>query len=224
MRCPNCGADSAGPSCIACGAAMPAGGPSGTPNGGRTVLSGESGATVQTGGGQTIQADNGAPTIGIDPDQTILPRGAAAPGGSTAGRKGTLVPGQAFGSRYRVVRQLGIGGMGAVYQAWDAELGVTVALKTIRPGSDPWAATELEQRFKRELLLAREVTHKNVVRIHDLGEIDGTKYITMSVRRRVEPVGAAPCARQAAGAGSSGHREADCFRAAGRPRGRRRPS
>ena len=70
--------------------------------------------------------------------------------------------------------------MGAVYQAWDAELGVTVALKTIRPGSNPWAAAELEQRFKRELLLAREVTHKNVVRIHDLGEIEGTKYITMS--------------------------------------------
>ncbi|MGE5199751.1 MAG: serine/threonine-protein kinase, partial [Rhodospirillaceae bacterium] len=70
--------------------------------------------------------------------------------------------------------------MGAVYQAWDSELGVTVALKTIRPGSDLGAAAELEQRFKRELLLAREVTHKNVVRIHDLGEVEGTKYITMS--------------------------------------------
>ena len=159
---------------------MPAGGPSGAPDDGRTVLTSESGATVQAGGGQTIQADDVAPTIGTDPDQTLLPQGAVTPGGSAAGRKGLLVPGQAFGSRYRVVRQLGIGGMGAVYQAWDAELGVTVALKIIRPGSDPWVATELEQRFKRELLLAREVTHKNVVRIHDLGEIDGTKYITMS--------------------------------------------
>ena len=44
-------------------------------------------------------------------------------------------------------------------------------------GSD--AAAEIERRFKRELLLARQVTHKNVVRIHDLGEIDGIKYITM---------------------------------------------
>ena len=44
---------------------------------------------------------------------------------------------------------------------------------------DPDAAHELERRFKRELLLARQVTHKNVVRIHDLGEIDGIKYITM---------------------------------------------
>jgi serine/threonine protein kinase/Flp pilus assembly protein TadD len=76
---------------------------------------------------------------------------------------------------------LGIGGMGAVYQAWDAELGVSVAIKVIRPEvmADPTAAAEVERRFKRELLLARQVTHKNVVRIHDLGEINGIKYITM---------------------------------------------
>src|SRR4030095_15547658 len=45
---------------------------------------------------------------------------------------------------------------------------------------DPAAEAEIERRFKRELLLARQVTHKNVVRIHDLGEIRGIKYITMS--------------------------------------------
>ena len=71
--------------------------------------------------------------------------------------------------------------MGAVYHAWDAELGVSVAIKVIRPEimADPTAASEVERRFKRELLLARQVTHPNVVRIHDLGEIDGIKYITM---------------------------------------------
>ena len=71
--------------------------------------------------------------------------------------------------------------MGAVYRAWDEELGVAVALKTVRPeiAKDPAAARDLEQRFKRELLLARQVTHPNVVRIHDMGEIDGIKYITM---------------------------------------------
>jgi tetratricopeptide (TPR) repeat protein len=55
-------------------------------------------------------------------------------------------------------------------------------LKVIRPEAlrDPRAEAEIERRFKRELLLARQVTHKNVVRIHDLGEIDGIKYITMS--------------------------------------------
>ena len=142
---------------------MPASGPSGTPAGERAAPSGESGATFQA-----------------DPETTKLAARPAAPTEGMAGRKGMLVPGQAFGPRYRVVRLLGAGGMGAVYQAWDAELGVMVALKTIRPGSDPRVASELEQRFKRELLLAREVTHKNVVRIHDLGEIDGLKYITMS--------------------------------------------
>ena len=43
----------------------------------------------------------------------------------------------------------------------------------------PTAGQELERRFKRELVLARQVTHPNVIRIHDLGEIDGIKYITM---------------------------------------------
>ena len=71
--------------------------------------------------------------------------------------------------------------MGAVYQAWDQELGVAVALKVIRTEvTDPSMAEEMSARFKRELLLAREVTHKNVVRIHDLGDIDGMKYFTMS--------------------------------------------
>jgi serine/threonine protein kinase/tetratricopeptide (TPR) repeat protein len=94
---------------------------------------------------------------------------------------GPLEPGSAFGARYHIIRLLGIGGMGAVYQAWDAELGVSVAIKVIRPEvmADPGAAAEIERRFKRELLLARQVTHKNVVRIHDLGEIDGIKFITM---------------------------------------------
>jgi serine/threonine protein kinase/tetratricopeptide (TPR) repeat protein len=77
---------------------------------------------------------------------------------------------------------LGAGGMGVVYQAWDAELDVAVALKVIRTevSNDPYLAQDVQRRFKRELLLARQVTHNNVVRIYDLGEVDGIKYITMS--------------------------------------------
>src|SRR5262249_35091898 len=94
---------------------------------------------------------------------------------------GPLTPGEAFGSRYHILRLLGIGGMGAVYQAWDSELSVAVAIKVIRPEAtaDPAAAADVERRFKRELVIARQVTHRNVVRIHDLGEINGIKYITM---------------------------------------------
>ncbi len=96
--------------------------------------------------------------------------------------RGPLEEGQKFSPRYHIIKLLGIGGMGAVYQAWDAELSVAVAVKVIRPevSQDPVAAREIERRFKQELLLARQVTHKNVVRIFDLGEIDGIKYITMS--------------------------------------------
>jgi len=95
--------------------------------------------------------------------------------GLTAG----FAPGQTFGNRYQIISLLGVGGMGAVYHVWDTELALSLALKIIRPESDPLAIQELERRFKRELVLARQVTHTNVIRIHDLGEINGIKYITM---------------------------------------------
>jgi len=67
--------------------------------------------------------------------------------------------------------------MGAVYQARDRELDRLIALKVIRPelATDP----AILQRFKQELILARNITHKNVVRIYDLGESDGIRFITM---------------------------------------------
>ncbi len=130
-----------------------------------------------------------ASTYGDGSDPPALPGTAGRDdGGVTGGMAprsgsdgGPLGVGQSFGPRYRIISMLGLGGMGAVYQAWDAELGVVVALKVIRPevAADPEAARSLERRFKRELLLARQVTHANVVRIHDLGEIDGVKYISM---------------------------------------------
>jgi tetratricopeptide (TPR) repeat protein len=67
--------------------------------------------------------------------------------------------------------------MGAVYKARDTELDRLVALKLIRPelARNP----EILRRFKQELILARQVTHKNVIRIFDLGQSDGIKFITM---------------------------------------------
>jgi eukaryotic-like serine/threonine-protein kinase len=118
------------------------------------------------------------PTVAVTPPPTATAMQAMP----TAIRQSLGVTvGQNFGSRYHIIRVLGIGGMGAVYQAWDQTLEVAVALKIIRPESapDPQTAEALQRRFKHELLLARQVTHKNVVRIHDLGEIDGITYITM---------------------------------------------
>src|SRR5262245_4545863 len=95
----------------------------------------------------------------------------------------SLSPGHLFDERYRIVRLLGAGGMGAVYEAFDEQLGIAVAIKTIRRGTatDAKTAGNLERRFKRELLIARQISHKNIVRIHDLGEVAGTKYLTMAL-------------------------------------------
>ena len=130
-----------------------------------------------------IETDDSGTVIVSDPgqDQTVVDD-RAAPEKPKKQDSGPLELGREFGKRYHIIELLGLGGMGAVYQAWDVVLGIVVALKVVRPevGADPKMAEELDQRFKRELLLAREVTHKNVVRIHDLGEIDGIKYITMT--------------------------------------------
>ncbi len=88
-----------------------------------------------------------------------------------------LEPGQLLGQRYEVLQILGEGGMGAVYKARDIELNRMVALKVIRP--DLAGNQAIIDRFKQELLLATQVTHKNVIRIYDLSEADGMKFITM---------------------------------------------
>jgi serine/threonine protein kinase/tetratricopeptide (TPR) repeat protein len=85
--------------------------------------------------------------------------------------------GDLLGGRYEILQLLGEGGMGAVYKAADREFDRFVALKVIRPelASDP----SILARFKQELLLAHQVTHRNVIRIYDLGEAEGVKFITM---------------------------------------------
>lgn len=88
-----------------------------------------------------------------------------------------LLPGTVLGQRYEILTILGEGGMGAVYKARDRELNRPVALKVIRP--ELARNRSIIDRFKQELLLAHQVTHKNVIRIYDLGEADGVKFITM---------------------------------------------
>jgi serine/threonine protein kinase/tetratricopeptide (TPR) repeat protein len=89
----------------------------------------------------------------------------------------TLHAGTVVGNRYQIIQLLGEGGMGAVYKARDVELDRVIALKVIRRelASNP----EILQRFKQELILARQVTDRNVIRIFDLGDADGIKFITM---------------------------------------------
>jgi len=126
-----------------------------------------------------------SPSPSPPPSQRSMPRPAPAPaspahspppasrhtiaGGGEQPKKlgSTFLPGELVAGRYRVERFIAKGGMGEVYDAFDTALGDHVALKTIRP--DVAADEHALERFKREIHLARQVTHRNVCRIHDLG-------------------------------------------------------
>ncbi len=90
-----------------------------------------------------------------------------------------LRPGAVFADRYEVLGTLGEGGMGTVFRVLDRELREEIALKVLH--------AELEgtpgalERFRREVKLARRVTHPNVARTFDLGSHDGVRYLTMEL-------------------------------------------
>jgi serine/threonine protein kinase/tetratricopeptide (TPR) repeat protein len=125
----------------------------------------------------------------LDPDATMVDANASyvrtgppvRPSGPVSVRPLTSAPvlqaGDVLGGRYEILQMLGEGGMGAVYKAMDRELSRPVALKLIRP--ELAANPSILARFKQELLLAHQVTHKNVIRIYDLGDADGVKFISM---------------------------------------------
>ena len=80
-------------------------------------------------------------------------------------------------SRYRIIALLGKGGMGEVYRADDLTLGQAVALKFL---PDDAARDEaLLERFRNEVRMARRVSHPNVCRVYDVGEVDGQTFFTM---------------------------------------------
>ena len=88
-----------------------------------------------------------------------------------------LQTGQVLGGRFEIKDILGVGGMGAVYKAHDRDIDRIIALKCIRP--DLASQPEIIHRFTQELLLTRQIAHKNVIRIFDVRESGGFKFITM---------------------------------------------
>ncbi|QEH32068.1 Serine/threonine-protein kinase PrkC [Aquisphaera giovannonii] len=88
-----------------------------------------------------------------------------------------LEPGSSFG-RYQVVRTLGAGGMGSVYLATDTHLQRRVALKV--PFLDGADREELLERFRREALAAAALDHPNLCQVYDVGEVDGSPFLTMA--------------------------------------------
>ena len=124
----------------------------------------------------------------MTPDHNDETRLASTPAATATGDSGWLsssgsidhgrfAPGTILDNRYRVLGLLGRGGMGEVYRADDLRLGQQVALKFLPPAlsRDP---VRLAQ-FHNEVRTARQVSHPNVCRVYDIGEIDGQLFITM---------------------------------------------
>ncbi|HEV8238028.1 MAG TPA: protein kinase [Thermoanaerobaculia bacterium] len=148
-----------------------------------------------------------------DPDATVAGRGPSIePGDSAGGLRSPSSPtrthvgidaylstGTILAGRYRIEGIVGIGGMGIVYRAADQQLGVPVAVKVLR--TEHASDRRFRERFRRELILARQVSHRNVVRIHDLGEDGEMVFLTMdlvegrSLREMLEREGAMPLPR-----------------------------
>jgi eukaryotic-like serine/threonine-protein kinase len=110
---------------------------------------------------------------------TMAPTRAPAtrPGDRTPTPSHGFAPGSVIAGRYRLVAMLGRGGMGEVYRADDLTLDHPVALKFLPPdvASDP----DRLAQFHNELRIARQVSHKNVCRLYDLGEHEGRRFLTM---------------------------------------------
>ena len=101
------------------------------------------------------------------------------PAGVATPDRQTVDPGEVLSGRYEVIRPLGEGGMGAVYEVHDRELDESVALKLLHPqlSGDP----DYRQRLRTEVRLARRVSHPNVCRVHDLGQHGDQLFVTMEL-------------------------------------------
>jgi len=128
-----------------------------------------------------------------------------------------LAPGTVLLNRFEILRQLGQGGMGTVYEAQDRTLDARVALKMLRPEISQ--SSSANERFRREIQLARQVTHPNVCRLFDLfKDGDGNTFLSMELLEGetlaehvkthgpLEPAAALPIVKQIAGALTAAHR------------------
>jgi serine/threonine protein kinase len=91
--------------------------------------------------------------------------------------EGRFLPGRLLAGRYRIIALLGKGGMGEVYRADDLTLGQAIALKFLP--DDTGHEDALLERFRNEVRTARRVSHPNVCRVYDVGEVDGHSFFTM---------------------------------------------
>jgi serine/threonine-protein kinase len=125
-------------------------------------------------GGPPVSA---APVLPELPTLPTLPPPPAAPF-VTAVPGSPFVPGAVLGDRYRINERIGQGGMALVFRATDLTLGMEVALKIF---TQAVYDEETDGRLKREIRLSRQLSHANVVRVHDTGLARGFRYVSMEL-------------------------------------------
>jgi serine/threonine-protein kinase len=129
--------------------------------------------------GMTLMKKSAGVTSPPEPGATVVGNAATAQLQAVPAPSGARIEkGALFAKRYEIQGTLGKGGMGVVYRALDKQLDEVVALKVLRPDiikEDP----SILERFKQETKLARRITHRNVLRTHDIGEADGAPFISM---------------------------------------------
>ena len=157
-RCPNCAAEleRATPYCPSCGTSL------------REGMAGD--ATLLAGDVSSAASSSSERSMATSAAWLASDSGADAPG---------FAPGTLLGGRFRIIGRLGRGGMGDVFRADDLVLGQAVALKFLP--RDLAAHPDRQARFFAEVRLARQVSHPNVCRVYDVGEIDGQPYMSMEL-------------------------------------------
>ena len=189
--CPRCGTavdESSSPTVTSVGPREGAGGagrsagrpvPGGGDGGGRTVGGatggGESGSGRASGTFGSARTSNEARTSGEARGGKSFTSSSAS--GSRSSNQGYYVAGTTLADRYRIVSLLGKGGMGEVFRAEDLKLNQTVALKFLPVSMHD--DENARERFYQEVRLAREISHANVCRVFDVGEMDGRLFLTM---------------------------------------------
>src|SRR5262245_36499001 len=113
----------------------------------------------------------------VDPTRTSYPRDEHQRSPSTPFDEGRFLPGTVVANRYRIYGLLGRGGMGEVYRADDLKLGQVVALKFLPRDIETDGARRA--RFLNEVKIARQISHANVCRVYDVGDIDGRHFLSM---------------------------------------------
>jgi hypothetical protein len=143
------------------------------------VHGGAGGTRAGGAAGPVDPADPAAPAVAVPRLATTHVTGPRPPAASALPASFQLAVGQLLAERYEILAELGRGGMGRVYQAFDRELGEAVAIKTLL--GQPEDGSHDAERLLREIQICRKITHPNVVRVFDLGRFPGGIFLTMEL-------------------------------------------